>query len=209
MRKKMIIMSFLSVSAVGFQMPILAAESASSTNTASFNLVSPKESLTIVADDLSFRTSTITANDLVTTSSTNLKINIQEISGNAPGWSLTAQLGDFVNSDSSKVIKGTQLFYPNVTPTTTTIGDTSSIQPKSVGMEKAFSDGVSEGQVINGGGDPVTIADAAKGTGYGSWTFNYAMDSVELKIPAGNLADAYTANLTYTLADKPTTAGAS
>lgn len=170
---------------------------------ATFELVAPDSgALSIVsADDLVFNAATITADNVVTTTSADSAITIQEISGAAPGWTLTAQLGNFTGSNST-TISGARLFYPSITPTTTKTGDTSSILPTSVNTDNAFT-GTDKGVILSSGGDSVKIVGADLGKGYGEWEMNYPTSKVQLEIPAGNLASTYTATLTYTLTDTP------
>lgn len=169
---------------------------------ASFELKSPETgALSIVsAADLTFNAATISVDDIVTTSSADSAIVIQEISGNAPGWKLSAQLSDFTGANK-KVITGTQLFYPSVVPVTnSSASDTTSIQPVST-VDKTALTGADKGTIVSGGGDAVTIMTADSGKGYGRWTMTYPVGKVQLKIPSGNLASTYTAKLTYSLSD--------
>lgn len=184
-------------------MPIsVKAETTSKEATASFNLVAPSETLKITnATDLVFDDATISDTDAITSTTTDTSISIQELSGLAPGWTLTAQLDNFI--DGAKTITGAQLFYASMTAETPTTGDVSGILPVSVETDSAFT-GETKGKIISAGGDAATIVTASAGKGYGSWKMTYGgANKVQLKVPAGHLAGSYTAALTYTLADTP------
>lgn len=185
----------------------LSLEASAATDTAdakaTFKLVAPSETLKITnATNLTFKDATISADDVVTTNSADVVIAIQELSGNAPGWQLSAKLSDFKGTTDTKTITGAQLFYPSVTPTTTTIGDTSAILPVSVKTDTGFI-GADTGKIISAGSDAANLVTASAGKGYGSWAITYPTDKLQLKIPAGNLQDTYTATMTYTLTDTP------
>lgn len=171
--------------------------------TASFKLVAPTETLKITnATDFTFEDGVISADDIVTTNSADAVVAIQELSGNAPGWQLSAKLGNFTGTTNGKTLTGAQLFYPSVTPTTTTAGDASGILPVSVATDTAFS-GTDKGKILTAGSDAANIVTADAGKGYGSWTMTYPKNKLQLKVPAGNLQDTYTATLTYSLTDTP------
>lgn len=182
-----------------------SAEAAQDTfdGTASFRLVAPTETLKITnATNLVFSDATISASDVVTTTTGDASISVQELSGNATGWTLQVELGVF--ADGTKTIPGAELFYPSVTPTTTTPGDVSNILPTAVATDTAFQ-GTATGKIISSGGAASTLVSAAQGKGYGSWTMTYGgADKIQLKIPTGQLAGNYVADLTYTLTDSPT-----
>lgn len=194
----------LSLSAIALMTSsVTFAASVNQDATATFNLVAPTETLKLTeASDITFKDATISAEDIVTTNSNDVNISIQELSGNAPGWQLSTKLSHFTGSTKGKQLTGAQLFYPSVTPTTTTSGDTSAILPNTLTTDNAFT-GDDKGKVVSSGEDAVNIVIADVGKGYGSWTIQYPTDKIQLKIPAGNLQDTYTATLTYTLTDSP------
>ncbi|WP_338214481.1 WxL domain-containing protein [Companilactobacillus muriivasis] len=50
---------------------------------------------------------------------------------------------------------------------------------------------------------PVTILNAAAGTGVGSFTTTYGSGDATLKVPAGNIGGSYTSDLSWTLSNAP------
>lgn len=189
----------------GYLLPTTSnAELVNKDATASFELIAPLETLKITnASELIFDDATISEGDVVTITTDASSISIQELSGNAPGWRLSAELGQFT-STGSKVINGAQLFYPTVVPTTTTLGDVSNILPQSEATDTAFT-GENKGEIIDSEAGAKTIVTASEGKGYGSWTMTYdEANKIQLKIPTGHLAGNYIADLTYTLTDGPT-----
>ncbi len=176
---------------------------------ASFTLTTPTEgTLKIVsADDLTFGSTTlkVDAIDAVTTIDT--AITIEELSGNAPGWTLKATLGDFKDKTTpTKTLVGAQLFYPEVTPTTNAVaGSPAALAlPVAIKTEDSFT-GDLKGQIVSAGGTATTIFGAAATKGYGQWTLPYKdANKVQLHIPEGQLIGDYEAELTYTLTDTPT-----
>ncbi len=176
---------------------------------ASFALTTPEKDILKItqADDLTFGSTTlkVDAIDAVTTADT--EITIVELSGEAPGWTLTATLGDFKDKTTpTKTLVGAQLFYPEVTPTTNAVaGSPAALAlPVAINTEDSFT-GALKGQIVSAGGSATTIFGAAATKGYGQWTLPYKdANKVQLHVPEGQLIGDYEAKLTYTLKDTPT-----
>ncbi len=176
----------------------------------SFTLTTPEKDILKItqADDLTFGSSTLDVDALVTVTTVDTLITIVELSGEAPGWTLTATLGDFKaeTSSTTRVLEGARLFYPEVVPTTNAAEGTMAALalPVAINTEDSFT-GELKGQVVSAGGDATPIFGAAKGKGYGQWTLPYSgANKVQLYVPEGQLIGDYEAELTYTLKDTPT-----
>ncbi len=174
---------------------------------ASFKLIPPTEgTLKIIkADDLTFGSATVKAEAIDVVTTTDTVITIEELSGNAPGWTLTAKLGDFIDQTTlTRELEGARLFYPEVTPTTNAPAGSLAALALPVAI-KTEDSGDLKGQIVSAGGEATTIFGAEKDKGYGQWTLPYSGDNkVQLHIPEGQLIGDYVATLTYTLTDTPT-----
>lgn len=135
-------------------------------------------------------------------------IQVTDIRGDAPGWTLSVSLGEFKTSqaEDANTLRGVELFYPSTVMTTTSGAiDPQDRTPESISTDSAFSADTIKGVVVSSSATPnsKTLFNASKLQGNGQWTANYGVGKVELKVPSGNLAGAYSADLTYTLADGP------
>lgn len=188
----------------------ISTDGKTATNEATFTLNAETTGTLKITDatDLTFTSKNITASDVVTSTTGESSISIQELSGAAPGWSVTATLGEFTDTTvSTKKLVGAQIFYPAGEATTTAAASTpaASALPTFLGTETAF-EGTTTGISVNAGGSAVKIIEAAKGKGYGNWKMSYSGDNkVQLKVPQGQLKGSYKATLTYTLQDAPVT----
>lgn len=176
--------------------------------TATFDLTAPESgTLNITeADNLVFESKDLSADTVFSKTTADTKITIQELSGNAPGWKLTAKLGEFKEATkTTQTLAGAQIYYPQVTPTTNAAEGTAAAAalPTTIGTAAAF-EGTTTGVVVSAGGEATIIANAAVDKGYGQWTMTYDGDNkVQLKVPGGQLSGSYKADLTYVLTDSP------
>jgi len=160
----------------------------------------------VQADNLTFGKHTLTPFDIITKTTSDSSVKVIEFSGEKPGWTLSVQLDKFEDKPNNNKIDGVRLFYPIVTPTTTTGGSASTDAPVSLGTNKSFDTSVSlTGRIVNDDNVPVKLATAAKGKGYGTWTLPYNdANRIQLNVPSGQKVGSYTADLKYTVADIPT-----
>lgn len=103
------------------------------------------------------------------------------------GWTLQVNLEDDFK-DGENILKGAELSYPKGT----------------VDSEKgsqATAPSTSNAVVVNKTAN--TVMAAKKGEGVGTWADTFAKDEVTLKVPGGNIAGNYSANIVWTLTDAP------
>lgn len=160
------------------------------------------------ASNLNFGSKSITLDDLIFKTTEASTIQITDLRGSAPGWRLSVSLGEFTSTDNKK-LSGVQMFYPSANFSTVEGAVNSDIRkPVSVtnSSDISFTDPNVKGVLLSASSTPSSqvLINAANEKGNGQWTATYALDnSIELKVPSGNFAGAYSANLTYTLTDGP------
>lgn len=194
------IISLLSLSAINAN---AATQDSNDEKNASFELTQNTDgTLLVKAADLQFGKHTIQSTDITAKATNDTSISVTEFSGEKPGWNLSVSMSKF--SDGTNTASGTQLFFPNVTPTTTTTG-AGSYAPVLLGTKTAFI-GTATGVIVNDDDLKVPLAGAKAGNGYGDWLLPFKDDDgsrVQLKVPTGQKIGNYTSTLTYTIEDTP------
>lgn len=135
--------------------------------------------------------------------------------GTGQGWSLSLQLGDFIqtNADGSEIphkLRGASIMFPEVTPITV-----ASANPTVEEIPSTYS------KTFHAGGEAATLMEAAKDQGKGLWEARYNSRALELSndttadiapivlsVPGDNYAGTYQADLIWNLTDTPTAAAA-
>jgi len=201
---------FLGVSLVSMSsFNALAQTVTDDTKTATFELTPNEEgSLLLETSDLKFGSHTLSLNELVLPTINSSQIKVTEFSGSNPGWTLKVNLGEFEDKDTGKKLINAKIFYPKVTPTTTTGGSANDNPPTASGSDTSFNPDTPTipGKIVTAGSDNVILASAEKGKGFGEWIFNYDNDDTKvlLKVPVGQSVGKYSSVLTYSLEDTPT-----
>lgn len=190
---------------LGFLVPTISVDAAQEdTKKVTFDIIdNPTGTLKVEADDLIFGDHTIVPGDILAKTRTNSSIRVTEFSGERPGWNLKVKMDKFTDSTTGAVADGVQLFYPKVTPTTTTGGAASSNAPTILAGENSFLESMT-GKIVNDDNVLVKIASADVGKGYGQWELPYQDDErIQLNIPFGQRIGSYSAVLTYTIEESP------
>lgn len=189
---------------VGFSLYTVKTEAITDNKIATFEITeNPEGTLKVEADDLIFGDHTIVPGDIMARTRANSSVRVTEYSGIRPGWNLKVQMGKFTDSSTGAVADGVQLFYPKVTPKTTTAGTASANPPTTLEGASSFLDSLT-GKIVSDDNEPVSIATAADGKGYGIWELPYADDErVQVNIPFGQRIGSYSAILTYTIEEGP------
>ncbi|MGX7024903.1 WxL domain-containing protein [Vagococcus hydrophili] len=192
-------LSFLTISG----MSVDAAQQDSSQKKAEFQITENENgTIKVEAELLRFGDHTLLPSDINAKTKEDTRVKVTEFSGNRPGWTLKVKLDKFKSGTDEA--NGTRLFYPIVTPTTTTGGDASTKAPVTVGAQDSFLDDL-KGTIVNDDNVPTKIAVAEKGKGYGEWTMSYSGNNrIQLNVPAGQKVGAYSAELIYMIEDAPT-----
>lgn len=118
-----------------------------------------------------------------------LGAQVTDVRGTGAGWNLTAKISAFENAGKTRVLKGAEVTIPTGKVSTNSVDDT--------------KPAVAAGLTLNE--NPATIFSAATENGMGTWAneFEGLGEKVQLKVPTGNYADTYTAEITWSLADAP------
>lgn len=179
---------------------------------ASVNLIEDPDDPSLLkiseASDLVFGSKAIGIEAIIFVETNVPKMTITDIRGEAPGWNLTVSLGEFLDVSNNRILKGTKLFYPDVTMTTNGTVNVAERTPETTNTDSSFKAGNVKGLVLDSSSiaSPKVLFDASVGQGNGLWSATYNDASqIELLVPAGNLSGEYTATLTYTLGDTPKT----
>lgn len=115
-------------------------------------------------------------------------ITIDEFSGSAPGWTLTAKDSALkMNNTAQTPLLGATIQFD--APTFNKLSGTSEAPVSGANGVLNANDDASNAAVV--------IAKAAPGKGYGQWEIKHA--KAKLGIPAGNLAGDYAGTMTYTI----------
>lgn len=134
------------------------------------------------ADEQKGLTSKTFANEKDTTDTyAGSQLAVDDNTGTGAGWTVTAKLGEFENSDSTHSLKSAVL---HMTP-----------------KEAAATD-MTAGGDLTAGADAVSVFTAAKGAGLGNSTTDFAGSTLDL--PSAEYAGHYVATLTYSLTSGPT-----
>lgn len=189
---------------LGLTLYTVKTEAITDNKTATFEITeNPEGTLKVEADDLTFGDHTIVPGDIMARTRVNSSVRVTEYSGTRPGWNLKVQMGKFTDSSTGAVADGVQLFYPKVTPKTTTEGTASANPPTILDGASSFLDSLT-GKIVSDDNEPVPIATAANGKGYGIWELPYADDErIQVNIPFGQRIGSYSAILTYTIEEGP------
>lgn len=121
-----------------------------------------------------------------------LGAQVTDVRGTGAGWNLTAKISAFENADKTRILKGAEVTIPTGKVSTNSIDDSKPAVAQALTLnEKA-----------------ATVFSAAAESGMGTWANEFeglgGEDSkVQLKVPTGNYADTYTAEITWSLADAP------
>jgi hypothetical protein len=110
---------------------------------------------------------------------------VTDATGAAPGWSVNVSADVPHNGGSTIVMTGAALAL--TAPAASTSGTNASTAPTVAG----------KANIIGGGG--VNAANAAAGTGAGTWNLAQGADQLKLTIPADAKAASYTTTITTTL----------
>ncbi|MFW8054135.1 WxL domain-containing protein [Vagococcus fluvialis] len=183
------------------------AATATSPNKATFEITpNEKGSLLVAADNLDFGEHTLMPVEIKEKSKDKSTITVTEFSGKSPGWTLKVKLSPFYHKKGETgAIKaqGVELFYPQVTPKTTTGGTANQTPPIVLGNDDSFEDALKGTKVLDNE-EAVKLAGAEVGKGYGEWKLEYdAANRVQIKIPLGMQVGNYSADLTYSAEDTP------
>lgn len=118
-----------------------------------------------------------------------LGAQVTDVRGTGAGWNLTATISAFENKAKTRVLKGAEVTIP--------VG---LVSTNSVDESKLA---IAEGVTLNA--SPKTVFHATADNGMGTWAneFEGLGENVQLKVPTGNYADTYTAEITWALADAP------
>ncbi|MBM7689049.1 hypothetical protein BCR24_09540 [Enterococcus ureilyticus] len=118
-----------------------------------------------------------------------LGAQVTDVRGTGAGWNLTAKISTFENAEKTRVLKGAEVTIPTGKVSTNSVDDT--------------KPAIASGLTLNE--EPATIFSAAVDNGMGTWAneFEGLGEKVQLKVPTGNYADTYTAEITWSLADAP------
>lgn len=115
-------------------------------------------------------------------------VQVTDNRGEEAGWSVQVSQTQFKDVvDPLKILKGAKLTLP--VGTIETAGTNVSLQPMVYAVE------VNE--------TPVTLINAAKGSGAGTWVNTFAEKDLKLTVPAGNRNGEYMSTVTWSLTDAP------
>lgn len=198
----------------------IAADGKSADITASMSLKKDPAATDLVsitkATAMTFGGHFITPNTLYLPVTNTPELEVTDITGEAKGWVVEAKLGDFLQTgaaaDVAAKLKGAQLFFPQATEFTTGNEDQTNGPTTAGGQNLQDEAEVPEehknGLVLSAGSDtPHPLYSAEVGKGNGRWNLTYGKGTnkkIILKVPAGNVANDYSATLTYILKDAPT-----
>lgn len=210
MKKAIVFLGITSVFLLGGSYISAVQIDQDNTKTATFTLdPNKKGSIEVKATSLTFGKHAQSSTDIVAWATNNSTVTVTEFSGEKPGWTLKVKMSQFEDGDdTTKVAHGTSLFFPAVTPTTTTGGNAHLDTPETMKGDTGFIDN-RLGVLVDDTNSDVILAHARKGKGYGEWILPYDKDSnvtknrVQLKIPVGQRVGNYRATLTYTVEDVP------
>ncbi|MGO2083434.1 WxL domain-containing protein [Vagococcus sp.] len=175
----------------------------SDTSTTNFELLKNDNGLELEASNVVFDQKAIEkmpANGATlakTKMSVPIELKINDFSGKGTGWNLSVKLDKLL--EGQKELKGAKIIIPATTATPVSSFEASIIA--------SIKPDVSAINLIAGTTGMTTLAKADVGKGYGEWKINYNNSDAtawQLEYLYGNLADNYTANLTYQLKDGPT-----
>ncbi len=129
-------------------------------------------------------------------------VQVSDRSATGKGWTLSAKMGDFVTGKGTAdehTLKGTKIYLEN--------GQVQSSDPEIT----AAPTGTSKITLVGGGTDTVTVMDAAKNQGMGTWIMKWLKDDsgktnskVKLEVNTKDArAKAYQAEINWTLGQQP------
>lgn len=173
------------------------------TKTATFELTANPDGLDVEAANLQFGQHMILNQSIEAKAINDTSVSVHDHSGSRKGWTLELEMSKFTSGGDTA--HGVQLFFPNVTPTTTTTVAAGS-PPATFGTSNSFLDSTT-GLIVNDDSIPVTLAGAQVGKGYGDWELPYKHSNnqrVQIKVPIGQKIGDYSSTLTYSLTDAPT-----
>lgn len=199
MKKTTIAIGLLSLLALGATN--VDAAVATDKKTAEFEITENEGgTLLITATTLNFGQHTITPNEIKGSATVDSSIKVTEFSGDKPGWNLTVSMAPF-EDDKSNVATGTRLFFPQVTPTTTTGGDAPANAPTTENADDSF-EGTLKGRIVESDNSPAKLGSATAGKGFGEWTMSYSgANRAQFSVPSGQKVGKYSSVLTYTVND--------
>lgn len=115
-----------------------------------------------------------------------LGIQVTDSRGEGTGWSVTAKISEFENSEKTKNIKATVSI-----PTGKVVTKTANLNNAPISVSADLNN------------DSMIIFSASKGKGMGSFTNLFEGNDTKIKVPGGVLVDSYSATITWTLQDTP------
>lgn len=108
--------------------------------------------------------------------------------GQGTGWSVSVADSPF--TDGTNTLKNAQFSFTDASAVKADATDNVSTLPTFSGSVLVSS-------------APVTVLNAATGTGVGAYTASYGATDASLLVPAGNIGGSYSSTLTWTLSDAP------
>lgn len=176
-----------------------AADATPTTSTATINVVKSSETgdLKLVSvPSFTFSKSLDSANTQLTDNNVSPNLEVDDETHTASGWNVTAQLGQFTDSDGKDVSDGNG-WSMGLTP------DTPAFTAKTTQTAQVGGNPSVIGQTLAPGKAAATVETADSGAGLGDWQTH--MSSAKLNITSLPAKVAtYTATITWTLSSGPT-----
>ncbi|HIY91797.1 WxL domain-containing protein [Companilactobacillus sp. HBUAS56275] len=143
------------------------------------------------APGFQFGTVAASANDISYTSTSSSGVLGIADAGSGTGYTVTVAASPFTATGGA-TLKNAQLSLDNkeTTPIKADDADNVSTPPALVANLSLSS-------------SPVTVVNAAAGSGVGAYTGTYGATDAALKVPAGNIGGSYSSTLTWTLSNAP------
>ncbi|WP_261809991.1 WxL domain-containing protein [Levilactobacillus humaensis] len=112
--------------------------------------------------------------------------------GTASGWNVQVASTPFVGATTKGSLNASQMIF-----------GTPAVSPKDSTQTGAPTPGTALTFAADEKNDNLLVFKAAAGEGVGTWMANYAAKDASFVVAAGNKADTYTSNLTWTLTNTP------
>lgn len=182
-----------------------AATTKTATSTATFELTENKNGMDLDATNIIFESQeTFETGELTTLQSNTSTININDFTGNAPGWKLNVSMTDFIGKKPNNKLNGASLTIPK-----TAIKPISEFDSTLAPTIKPVMEEVVIGPTLG----IKKLMSADEGKGYGEWQAEFKklpngqtgeQRPMALTFRSGNLVDEYESTLTFSLVSSPT-----